>query len=325
MKRLLKWLLRLGILLGLLALAGGYWLAEYDARNWAIWFGQNKGMLTDAAWVSSISEGAIAVQEMDFGNDRGLRLRARVSIPEPQPNVRWPAAVIVGGIETGRRILELIPPQRGLILVGLDYPREPKLDFNGLVPSVRSAIQLRSSCVDMVSGVLLVADWLQRQPIVRHDHISVVGVSIGATVAAAVGAADTKKQFSQVVLVQGGAGVGRILAHNAPRLGLPFSAEFCQDVGDWFFKPLEPARYVARIAPRPLTLLAAKQDAFMPADATEALYSRASDPKQLIWLEGPHVTPDEKTMIAELSKRVLTELAKAGAPMAPKKIDPLGR
>jgi fermentation-respiration switch protein FrsA (DUF1100 family) len=160
---------------------------------------------------------------------------------------------------------------------------------------------------------------------VRHDHVSLVGVSIGATVAAAAAAADSKKQFAQVVLVQGGAGVGRILAHNAPRLGLPFSPEFCRDAGDWLFKPLEPARYVARIAPRPLTILAAKEDAFMPADATEALYSRAKDPKQVIWLEGPHVTPDEKTLITELSKRVFTELAKAGAPVITKKVDALGR
>ncbi|MBI5394517.1 MAG: hypothetical protein HZA91_04390 [Verrucomicrobia bacterium] len=323
MKRLLKWLVRLGILLGLLAVAGGYWLAEYDARNWALWFHQNKGMLTDATWVSSISEGAVVVQEMDFANDRGLHVRGRVSMPEPQPNVRWPAVVLVVGVETGRRVLDLIPPQRGLVVVALDYPGEPKLDFNGLVPATRSAIRLRNACVNMVSGVMLIADWLQRQPLVHHDHISVVGVSVGAMVAAAAGGVDSR--FSKVVLVQGGEGVGRIVAHNAVRLGLPFSPESCGKIGNWLFKPLEPARYVGRIAPRQLTVLAAKEDAFMPADATEALYSRASEPKQMVWMEGPHVTADEKTVIAEAAKRVFTELAKAAPAGPPKKMDAMGR
>lgn len=323
MRRLMKWFVRLGIVLGLLALAGGYWMAEYDARNWAVWFHQNKARLTDAAWVSSITEGAAVVQEMDFANDRNLRVRARVSMPEPQPNVRWPAVILVGGVETGRRILELLPPQRGLVIVALDYPGDPKLDFNGLVPATRSALRLRDSCVNLVSGVLLVTDWLQRQPLVRHDHISVVGVSVGAMVAAAAGGVD--ERFSNVVLVQGGAGVGRILAHNAPRLGLPFSPETCVGLGDWLFKPLEPARYVARIAPRRLIVLGAREDAFMPADATEALCNRAQEPKQMVWLDGAHVTADQKALTAEVAKRVLTELAKAGAPVIQKKVDALGR
>ncbi len=327
MRRLVKWLVRLGIVLGLLAVAAGCWLANYDARDWVVWFQQNKGTLVEAQQINSMPKGEAMVHEMEFANDRGLRVRGRVSMPDPERhpgNPRWPAVVLVVGVETGRKVIDLLPPQHNLIVLALDYPGDPRFDFNGLVPAVRTATRFRQACVDMIPAVLLASDWLHRQPVVRYDHVSLVGVSVGAMVAAAAGAAD--ERFDQVVLVQGGAGIGRIVAHNAPRLGLPLSPESVVSMAEWMFKPLEPARYVSRIAPRPLTLLGAKQDEFVPPAATEALFNRARDPKKMIWLEGAHASPDERTVIAEVSRRVLTEMASV-QPLqrARKTIDSMGR
>ena len=106
----------------------------------------------------------------------------------------------------------------------------------------------------------------------------------------------------------------RIYAGGAPAMipvvtaGTDFAALPTPDAWDWFqllarsaptwrnhvtLRSLErlldygPGRFIDRIAPRPLLLIAAAQD-FLPFDITERAFARAGEPKKMVVLEGGH-------------------------------------
>jgi cephalosporin-C deacetylase-like acetyl esterase len=53
---------------------------------------------------------------------------------------------------------------------------------------------------------------------------------------------------------------------------------------------LDPASYVARIAPRPVLILGARNDEIVRPPLTEALFEAAGEPKSLQWFDGGHQT-----------------------------------
>jgi uncharacterized protein len=54
------------------------------------------------------------------------------------------------------------------------------------------------------------------------------------------------------------------------------------------FTEYEPANYIARIAPTPLLLVAAREDHLVPFDLTASAYEEALEPKQFLVLPGGH-------------------------------------
>ena len=51
----------------------------------------------------------------------------------------------------------------------------------------------------------------------------------------------------------------------------------------------DPARYVARIAPRRLLIIAARDDWRFPPEAVVGFFNRAGQPKELRWTNTGHV------------------------------------
>ena len=318
----MKWLKRLLVWGGVGVIIAAGWLSYYDARDWAPVFTASKGFLMSAPVVDTLDRPKVNIADVELSNDKELRVKCRVSIPKADG--RWPAAVVVAGMETGIKIIDLLPPQTNLVVLAIDYPGQTKFDFSGLVPAVKSLRELRQTMMQTVAAVLLASEWLQRTPVVSKDRVSLLGVSAGCLVAPAAMVAD--ERFSRLVLVQGGAGVGQIAAANTQRLKLPMSPATAATVAEWLFKPLEPRRYAARITPRSLMMVNAKDDAWMPAQAAQELYDRAAEPKRLLWLEGAQVAADDNALNREITLRVLAELG--GAPVLltePKKQDTKGR
>jgi hypothetical protein len=132
-------------------------------------------------------------------------------------------------------------------------------------------------------------------------------------VCAAAAAADDKERFSEVVLVHGGADLSKIIAANAERWKLPFGPAVAGDIGGWLFKPLEPMRYVARIAPRPLTMYNAKSDSWMPLEQAQRLFDGAAKPKKQVWLDGADAETNDQAALLRLTARVFGEIAGPGA------------
>ena len=60
------------------------------------------------------------------------------------------------------------------------------------------------------------------------------------------------------------------------------------------------ATNVARIAPRPVIVIGAREDERTPAGETEALFRAAGEPKILRWTEGMHIQPNRPEIIRQL-------------------------
>ena len=60
------------------------------------------------------------------------------------------------------------------------------------------------------------------------------------------------------------------------------------------------AENIARVAPRPVLIIGARDDERTPAGQTEKLFAAAGDPKWLRWTEGSHVQPGRKQIVEDL-------------------------
>ncbi|HYS94258.1 MAG TPA: alpha/beta hydrolase, partial [Candidatus Acidoferrales bacterium] len=76
--------------------------------------------------------------------------------------------------------------------------------------------------------------------------------------------------------------------------------------------PLEPTRYIARIAPRPLLMVNGARDSLIPRANVDALYEAARQPKDILWVRSEHVQPDETELIGAVSGWIAAWLAKRG-------------
>jgi fermentation-respiration switch protein FrsA (DUF1100 family) len=81
---------------------------------------------------------------------------------------------------------------------------------------------------------------------------------------------------------------------------------------------LEPTRFAAWIAPRPLVMVNGVDDPQMPQRAVRDLYDAARPPKSLIWLRTGHLMPGDSTLIRALVDTALGRLPmlRSGATVA---------
>ena len=71
----------------------------------------------------------------------------------------------------------------------------------------------------------------------------------------------------------------------------------------------DTSRNVARIAPRPVLIIGARNDERTPAGQTELLYELSGEPKRLRWTEGNHIEPDRTGIIEALLRIADEEMA----------------
>lgn len=95
---------------------------------------------------------------------------------------------------------------------------------------------------------------------VDGPRVAFAGFSLGARIGAAFCALDPRPRAAALAL----AGAG----------GVPTE--------------IDPARFVARIAPRPLLFVNASADARVPRARAEALCAAAGEPRQQLWFDGAH-------------------------------------
>jgi len=63
---------------------------------------------------------------------------------------------------------------------------------------------------------------------------------------------------------------------------------------------LNTAERIARISPRPVLIIGARNDERTPAGQTELLFAAAKEPKLLRWTDGQHIQPNRNEVVQEL-------------------------
>lgn len=187
------------------------------------------------------------------------------------------------GADTGDAILRLIPPSDDLVLVAVQYPWRPP---HTLIGRVRAIYDIRQAAYRTVAGGMLAVDEMAYVEHLDTARIVLIGASLGSIFATIHGAIDPRVR--RVVLVHGGASLQDTLEASARRLPgwirSPLARVACVAI-DTF----DPAHYVARIAPRHLLVIAARDDWRFPPRAVMAFFKLARQPKDLRWTKTPHV------------------------------------
>lgn len=254
------------------------------------------GALVSVEEQVSLDSPASTTWDATLTSSSGLVARVRLHVPKGIPEgERRPGVVLIGGFDTGRHAVRLLPLDVQQVIVSPDYPAE--FDFTEDAEALRRLDELRDATWDAGAILLLTADYLEMRPEVDADRIVLVGASLGGFFAALAAAIDTR--FRNVALLYTGADLPRIIAANgeeAPEPGRRLGA----DLAALPVRYLEPARYVPAIAPRPLLLVNGLHDDRIPRESASALMSAARQPKELVWLPTGHLEPEDTALIRAL-------------------------
>ena len=82
-----------------------------------------------------------------------------------------------------------------------------------------------------------------------------------------------------------GAMLGSVFCAVDPR---PRAVALALGGGGFSSSEADPARWIGRIAPRPVLLVNATRDTIVPRAASEALFEAAGEPKEILWFDGTH-------------------------------------
>lgn len=283
---------------------GGWWLADH-ARLRHDAFVAHRGAVPTANLEAVVPHlGGFTSQALHLSTASGLRVDARLLRPTMQDGP-LPVIVLLGGHRTGRNAVDLVGHPGPFVMVALDYPYHGEIEIRSVASFFRGLREIQQALLDTPPAVSLVLDWLAAQPWADTGRAELVGVSFGAPFVAVAGALD--ERFRRVWIIHGGAGNRGWIEHNlkkrVPQDWLrPAAATLAHLLA--YGSSFDTEDWVARIAPRELVVVGAREDERLPPHKVERLYAAARQPKELIWTEGGHIDPRRPELVRALLKLV---------------------
>jgi dienelactone hydrolase len=213
--------------------------------------------------------------EFEFSS-RGDRVPGRLWLP-PRGEGPFPLVLLQHGLWGSREAAYLDTTagpwaRAGVAVASIDFPLHGKRAgakfagwlAAGLGPAAGGDPALRSVAVECArQGVMdlqRALDALEGMQAVDASRTAYAGFSLGGMLGATFCSVDPRPRAAALALA--GAGL------------LPPEAD--------------PARYLDRVAPRPLLFVNATGDATVPRQAAQALFDAAREPKQMLWFDGSH-------------------------------------
>jgi hypothetical protein len=252
--------------------------------------------------IASVSESEITVaddyqfQTATITAKSGLSFSLTVRRQVADTTSRLPAVIILGGHLSGKEAARLVGETPGVLVAAVSYPftgdlRPSKSTFSRQIPRIRAAF------LDTPPALMLALDYLLARPDVDAQHVEGVGVSLGAPFMTIAGALDSR--FSRVWAIHGSGGSYAPLEANMKRtISFKPARVAAAGLANVIIAgpTLAPERWVSRISPRPFIMVNATEDERLPRAAVDALYERASHPKEHIWMSGGHIHGDAPTI-----------------------------
>lgn len=269
-----------------------------------------RGALVSAETTFIGMRGRYAMYRVRIASDAGLATNGRLlrpgrSLESGFTHRRYPAVLLNDGRELDSRAVDHLPRDFGdVVVLSLDYPAAFPLEIH-LGDALFHGQQLREAAEQVPSLFSLGASYLAGRADVDSTRIAVAATSFAVPFAVISAAFDTR--FRNVVLVYGAGDLDRVLAAN-----LTLRPRALRQAAAWLamrpFRALEPERYAALIAPRPLIMVNGIDDPQMPRQAVEALFAAAREPKSIVWLRTGHLMPTDSTLIRALVDTALARL-----------------
>ena len=301
MRALLRIIVRFVILPGALLLAASLLWLRWDAgRPLDDYFVERRGSLVGDEVIDTSPGNGQSSALVRVTSTSGLEVRIRI-IRDAGQDAPLPVMIVLGGHRTGSDAVDLFGKVNGRAVVAMDYPYDGPEKVRGLGQTLSALPLARRAMIDTPPAVALVVDWLLGQPWADPSSIGIIGASLGVPFAALAAAND--ERISAALLVHGAADNLRwietqIARRNDAGLLLRPAATLV-----WWLAhgpTFDTAANVARIAPRPVLVIGARQDERTESWQTEALFSAAGEPKRLRWTDGQHIEPDRGDIVQAL-------------------------
>jgi cephalosporin-C deacetylase-like acetyl esterase len=298
----------LGILLLAALVVGLYWLElAIPKRDYFI---ERRGTLVSADVREASSDGVVQ-KLVRLESSSGLRVNMRMVRPETAEGETLPVIIVMGGEGTGKDAVDLVGAPEGVAYLALDYPYEGDQELDAFWESMAAIPGIQQAFLDSPPAMMLALDWALQQAWVDPDKVELVGASLGVPFTAVAGALDDR--FTRVWLLHGGAEnvpwvmhVGRRYVENEFLRGLLARGALLLVYGNSF----EALDWIPEIAPRPLVIVAAKDDDFVPPEAQQPFVeaAAASEHIEIVWTEGRHIRPTRREELQQLLDVVLSRI-----------------
>ena len=69
------------------------------------------------------------------------------------------------------------------------------------------------------------------------------------------------------------------------------------------FADLEPARWIGRVAPRPVLFVNGERHELVGEATARLLHARAGEPKAVVWIDSAHMRPEADALLIDLVER----------------------
>lgn len=236
----------------------------------------------------------------------GLEIDMRVYRPAFDGEQPLPVLLLLGGYKTGKDAVELVGAAEGIAYAAIDYPYTGRHDLGSFWGSVNAIPGAQQAFLDAPSGLMLALQWLYEQPWADKARIELAGVSLGVPFAAPAGALESR--FSRVWLLHGGGNnTAWVYGNTRRRIENDFLRAVTTRLALFavYGNSFDTPKWVAEIAPRPLVIVLARDDDFVPAAAKEPLIEAAGKPHvELLWTDGRHIQPSRRDELQQLLRIV---------------------
>lgn len=142
-------------------------------------------------------------------------LQALIQRPNEPPTLRRPALIVIGGLETGARVLDLITPDAPVALATFEYPYDGPRRFE-FPRTLLDAPKIKAAVARTPDDLLAVHAFLRTKDYVDRSRLCVVGASFGAPFALRAAADDPRVRC--LVLIEGFADVRGTAEHRMRQL-----------------------------------------------------------------------------------------------------------
>jgi fermentation-respiration switch protein FrsA (DUF1100 family) len=144
------------------------------------------------------------------------------------------------------------------------------------------AEMLRGTVADLRSAI----DVLEKQPYCRHN-VAYVGTSLGGGIGTILAATDKRVKAAAIISTPG------TFRATLTTPGIPYLPGVAHHPRDLaaalrILSPLDPARFIGRISPRPVLIMSGREDETVPLSSARVLQAAARKPSTIVDYNGGH-------------------------------------
>lgn len=282
----------------------------FAGRDYGGYFMKTKGDLLESRAVPFAADAFFNREWLSIRSDAGLQVECGLLVPAGEKtSSRYPVVILLGGKTTGKHAIDYALDIRNVIIAAPDYPYNPRESYS-LPQFLADVPEMRNAALDMVPSVMLLTDYLMRRTDVDTTRIILLGYSFGAPFVPCIAAYDRRAAVAAIVF--GGGDLRGMIRHNVRRYKGPITSDFVGILGEVLLQPLEPLRYADKVSPIPLLMINGTEDEQIPRKYALELYTKAKQPKTLVWLEAHHVNPRNVDLTRLIVATLKSELVKMG-------------